>query len=95
MRLLANPFVPVGYKKAAPYTILLAIVSNGATMYPTNTSIAIFQKSSNHIFYLSSGNGMENNSPGIRFFVRKPLSVHMSVSDMNRKYTRSLFLGDM
>ena len=59
MRLLANPFVPVGYKKAAHDIILLAIVSNGATMYSTNTSIAIFQKSSNHIFYLSSGNGME------------------------------------
>ena len=91
MRLLVNPFVPVGcQKKAAHDIILLAIVSNGAIMYSTNTWIAIFQKSSNHIFYLSSGNGMENNSPGIRFFVRIPLSVHMSVSDMNRKYMRSL-----
>ena len=47
MRLLANPFVPVGCQKAAHDIILLAIVSNGAIMYSTNTWIAIFQKSSN------------------------------------------------
>ena len=89
MRLLANQFVPVGCQKAAHHIILLAVVLNGAIMYLTNTWIAIFfYKSSFHRFYSSSGNGMENNSSGIRFFVRIPLSVHMSVSDMNIKYTQ-------
>ena len=64
-------------------------------MYSTNTWIAIFfHKNSFHRFYSSSGNGTENNSSGISFFVCIPLSVHMSVSDMDRKYTRSLVTCD-
>ena len=95
MRLLANPFVPVGCQKAAHDTILLAIVSNEAIMYSTNTWIAIFFTKNHYIDILVLMKWDENSSSGISFFVRIPLSVHMSVSDMNRKYTRSLFLGDM